>query len=86
MTTFNGSLWRSLAQFTLLKRFAQRDAEEFILRFLAPRRLWERMRNRVAENCEVCGRVIEPGAERYQDWVSGHLRRHVECHEREEAS
>jgi hypothetical protein len=40
------------------------------------------MCNRIAENCEVCARVIEPGAERYQDWVSGHLRRHVACHEK----
>ncbi len=45
-----------------------------------PRRVWERMVNLIAENCNECGRVIEPGAERYQDWVSGHLRRHVACH------
>ena len=50
-----------------------------------PRRVWERMFNQIAENCEQCGRIIEPGAERYQDWVSGHLRRHVECHEKAEA-
>jgi hypothetical protein len=51
-----------------------------------PRRVWERMFNQIAENCEQCGRIIEPGAERYQDWVSGHLRRHVECHEKAEGA
>jgi SpoVK/Ycf46/Vps4 family AAA+-type ATPase len=87
MRTFaSGSLWRSLGQFVLLKRFAQRDAENFILGFRPPRRFWECMVNGIAENCEQCGRIIEPGAERYQDWVSGHLRRHVECHQRAEAN
>jgi len=38
-----------------------------------------------AETCNECGRVIESNVERYADQVSGHLRRHVECHEKAEA-
>lgn len=51
-----------------------------------PRREWCGVfRHLYALNCNECGRVIAPGQGFYSDTVSGHLVRHVECHERAEA-
>jgi hypothetical protein len=48
------------------------------------KRHWIRTSKGFAENCNECGRIIEPRAERYADQVSGHLVRHVGCHEKAE--
>lgn len=37
------------------------------------------------QTCGECGRSIMPTTDFYRDQVSGHLNRHVECHERAES-
>lgn len=49
-----------------------------------PKREWRLHCHRYAQNCCACGRVVEPMADCYLDVVSGHLVRHVECHEQAE--
>ncbi len=80
-------LWKTLSMLFMLRQLAERDAERFGLRL--PRRQrhrnWRFAINRVAKNCECCGRLIEPYAPHYEDWVTGHLVRHADCHDRAEA-
>lgn len=38
-----------------------------------------------AQNCNECGHVIAPWDDCYFDVMSGHIVRHVACHEKSEA-
>lgn len=49
-------------------------------------RLWSRHNDGPAHNCHECGRIIVPGAPRWFDETSGHIARHVQCHERAEST
>lgn len=47
-----------------------------------PVRIWHLLERGPAHNCHECGRIIIPDEARYFDEVSGHIARHVECHEK----
>lgn len=49
-----------------------------------PVRNWQLAFHKYAQNCNECGRIIEPKAEHYADRISRHLVRHVACHEKAE--
>jgi len=50
-----------------------------------PRRIWQRVSVREVKTCNECGRTIEAKTPHYFDQASGHLVRHVECHQKAEA-
>lgn len=50
-----------------------------------PKRDWRLHCSAHTQNCNQCGRAIVPWADCYFDVVSGHLVRHVACHEKAEA-
>lgn len=50
------------------------------------RRDWREAASPYICTCNECGRVIVPNEQHFADQVSGHLVRHVECHQRAEAN